>query len=215
MNKLSRQGTAFEAGTPSPRTLLEFALTPEAAWACTTCGACMQVCPVQDEPMLDIVDICRQQVLMEGKFPAQLQTAFRGMERAKNPWGIAQESRLAWAKGLDVKTIDENPDAEVLYWVGCAASYDPQAQRTARALVQLLDHAGVNFAVLGKKECCTGDSARRAGNEVLYQQLAEQNIRTLNEHAPRLVLATCPHCMNALGKEYAQLGGNFAVIAPH
>ena len=111
-----------------------------------------------------------------------------------------------------MKTIDENPEPDVLYWVGCAASYDPQSQKTARAFVQLLDHAGVNFAVLGKKECCTGDSARRAGNELLYQQLADQNVATLNQVKPKLIVATCPHCMNAVGKEYRQLGGNFKVM---
>lgn len=199
-------------GEASPRPLLSFALSPEAAWACTTCGACMEVCPVQDEPMLDIIDIRRHQVMIQGDFPAQLQTAFRGMERTSNPWGINHDKRMDWAEGLKVKTIDENPQPDVLYWVGCAASYDPQSQKTARAFVQLLDHAGVNFAVLGKKECCTGDSARRAGNELLYQQLAGQNVATLNQAKPALIVATCPHCMNAVGKEYRQLGGNYKVM---
>jgi Fe-S oxidoreductase/nitrate reductase gamma subunit len=194
------------------RPLLTFALSPEAAWACTTCGACMEVCPVQDEPMLDIIDIRRHQVMIQGDFPTQLQTAFRGMERTRNPWGINHDKRMDWAEGLKVKTIDENPEPDVLYWVGCAASYDPQSQKTARAFVQLLDHAGVNFAVLGKKECCTGDSARRSGNELLYQQLAGQNVSTLNQVKPKLIVATCPHCMNALGKEYRQLGGDFQVM---
>jgi Fe-S oxidoreductase len=199
-------------GEASPRPLLSFALSPEAAWACTTCGACMEVCPVQDEPMLDIIDIRRHQVMIQGDFPAQLQTAFRGMERTRNPWGINHDKRMDWAEGLKVKTIEENPQPDVLYWVGCAASYDPQSQKTARAFVQLLDHAAVNFAVLGKKECCTGDSARRAGNELLYQQLAGQNVATLKQAKPALIVATCPHCMNAVGKEYRQLGGNFHVI---
>ena len=196
----------------SARPLLEFALSLESAWACTTCGACMQVCPVQDEQMLDIVDIRRQQVMLEGEFPKQLQTAFRGMERNNNPWGINHEQRLAWADGLNVKTIDENPEPDVLYWVGCAASYDPQSQKTARAFVQLLDKAQVNFAVLGKQECCTGDSARRAGNEYLYRQLADGNIATLNEVKPKLIVATCPHCMNSIGKEYKQIGGDYKVV---
>jgi heterodisulfide reductase subunit B len=134
------------------------------------------------------------------------------MERAKNPWGINHEKRMEWAEGLRVKTVEENPDPDVLYWVGCAASYDPQSQKTARAFVQLLDHAGVNFAVLGKKECCTGDSARRAGDEFLYQQLAGQNVSTLNQVKPKLIVATCPHCMNAIGKEYRQLGGEYKVM---
>ncbi|MGC9293049.1 MAG: (Fe-S)-binding protein [Acidobacteriaceae bacterium] len=212
LNQLASRSTGFVAGKASPRPLLAFALTPEALWACTTCGACMQVCPVEDEQMLDILDMRRDQVMMEGKFPQQLQAAFRGMERAKNPWGINHDRRMEWAEGLALKTIDENPTPEVLYWVGCAASYDPQAQKTARAFVQLLQYAGVEVAVLGKKECCTGDSARRAGNELLYRQLAEQNIATLNAVQPKLIVASCPHCMNALGKEYRQLGGNYTVM---
>ncbi len=212
LNDLGLESHAFENGASSPHTLLQFALTPEAAWACTTCGACMEVCPVQDEQMLDIIDVRRHQVMMEGEFPAQLQSAFRGMERNKNPWGINHEQRLAWADGLKVKTTAENPEPDVLYWVGCAASYDPSAQKTARAFVQLLDHAGVDYAVLGKKECCTGDSARRAGNELLYRQLADQNVATLNEVKPRLVVASCPHCMNSLGSEYKQIGGDYKVM---
>jgi Fe-S oxidoreductase len=204
--------TAFEAGGESPRPLLQFALSAEAAWACTTCGACMEVCPVQDEQMLDIIDIRRNQVMIEGEFPSQLQSAFRGMERAQNPWGINHEQRLAWADGLDVKTTDENPAPDVLYWVGCAASYDPQAQKTARAFVELLNYAEVDFAVLGKKECCTGDSARRAGNEYLYRQLADKNVVTLNEVKPKLIVASCPHCMNSIGKEYKQIGGDYKVV---
>ncbi len=202
----------FEKGTPSPNPLLKFALSPEAAWACTTCGACMEVCPTQNEQMLDIIDIRRNQVMIEGEFPSQLQSAFRGMERAQNPWGINHEQRLAWADGLNVKTTDENPTPDVLYWVGCAASYDPQAQKTARAFVELLTHAEVNFAVLGKRECCTGDSARRAGNEYLYRQLADKNVSTLNTVQPKLIVASCPHCMNSIGHEYKQIGGDYKVL---
>jgi Fe-S oxidoreductase len=212
LNHLASNKSGFSSGATSPHALLQFALTPEAAWACTTCGACMQVCPVQDEQMLDIIDIRRNQVMMEGEFPTQLQSAFRGMERAKNPWGINHDQRMQWSEGLSVPTIDENPDPDVLYWVGCAASYDPQAQKTARAFAQLLTHAKVNFAVLGKKECCTGDSARRAGNEHLYRQLADQNVTTLNEVKPKLIVASCPHCMNAIGKEYEQIGGTYNVM---
>ena len=210
--ELNSLGTAFELGAPSPRPLLQFALSPEAAWACTTCGACVEVCPVGDEQMFDILDIRRHQVMIEGEFPQQLQTAFRGMERAQNPWGINKARRLDWAEGLHVPTTEEKPEPDVLFWVGCAASYDPSAQKTARAFVQLLDHAGVDFAVLGKRECCTGDSARRAGNEVLYRQLADENVRTLNDVKPKLIVASCPHCMNAIGKEYGQIGGDYKVV---
>jgi Fe-S oxidoreductase len=192
--------------------LLELVISPEALWACTTCGACMQVCPTQNEQMLDIVDIRRNQVMIAGEFPPQLQSAFRGMERSKNPWGINQERRMDWAQGLSVSTIDEKPEPDILYWVGCAASYDPQAQKTARAFVQLMQMAQVDFAVLGKKECCTGDSARRAGNEYLYQELATSNISTLNAIKLKTIVATCPHCFNSLGNEYGQLGGNYNVV---
>ena len=212
LNEIAKHQPGFERGQASPNPLLSFALTPEAAWACTTCGACIDICPVGDEPMLDIIDIRRQQLMMEGEFPAQLQTAFRGMERSKNPWGISHDKRLDWAQGLNVKTTDQNPEPDVLFWVGCAASYDPQSQKTARAFVQLLDHAGVDYAVLGKRECCTGDTARRSGNEYLYRQLADTNIATLNEVKPKLIVATCPHCMNTVGKEYQQLGGDFKVM---
>ncbi|WP_425146871.1 heterodisulfide reductase-related iron-sulfur binding cluster [Deinococcus sp.] len=206
------QTVPFESGASSAHPLLEFAISEEAVWGCTTCGACMQVCPVQDEQMLDIIDIRRQQVMVAGEFPAQLQTAFRGMERASNPWGISRDKRLEWAEGLKVPTIEENPTPDIIYWVGCAAAYDPGAQKVARSFVQLLDKAGVNYAVLGKKEACTGDSARRAGNEFLYQQLAEENVATLNSVRPKLIVATCPHCMNAIGHEYRQLGGNYQTM---
>ncbi|MEW6420097.1 MAG: heterodisulfide reductase-related iron-sulfur binding cluster [Deinococcota bacterium] len=202
----------FETGANTSQPLLEYVINEESVWACTTCGACMHVCPVQDEQMLDIIDIRRHQVMVAGEFPAQLQTAFRGMERASNPWGISRDKRMEWAEGLKVPTIDENPEPDVIYWVGCAASYDPGAQKVARAFVQLLDKAGVNYAVLGKKEACTGDSARRAGNEFLYQQLAAENVETLNSVRPKLIVATCPHCMNMIGNEYRQLGGHYRTI---
>ncbi len=203
---------AFIEGAPSPRGLLEFAISEEAVWACTTCGACMEVCPTQNEQMLDIVDIRRERVMMQGEFPKQLQTAFTGMERQGNPWGIGSDKRMEWAEGLNVPTIDQNPNPDVLYWVGCAASYDPSAQKTSRAFVQLLEKANVNFAVLGKKESCTGDTARRAGNEYLYVEMASKNVGVLNTVKPKLIVATCPHCMNNIGNEYKQLGGDYTVM---
>jgi Fe-S oxidoreductase len=194
------------------RPLVAFALSTDALWSCTTCGACMQVCPVQNEQMFDIVDIRRHEVMMESDFPAQLQSVFRGLERMQNPWGIGRDQRMAWAEGLHVPTIEQNPAPDILYWVGCAASYDPQSQKTARAFVKLLGHAKVNYAVLGNRERCTGDSARRAGNEYLYRQLAEQNIATLSAVKANKIVVTCPHCLNTIGREYRQLGADFTVV---
>lgn len=200
-------------GEASLNPLIGSAISESAVWACTSCGACIDICPVGNEPMLDILDIRRASVLMDSEFPAELQTAFNGMERQGNPWQIG-ESRFRWANGLDfpVPTVDENPDFDILYWVGCAASYDPRAQLTARALVKVLHTAGVNFAVLGEAENCTGDSARRAGNEFLYQELAMSNVETLNEVNPPRIVVTCPHCLHNVGKEYHQFGGEYDVI---
>ena len=214
---------AFAAGAASPRPLLEFAISPEAVWACTTCGACMDVCPVGCEPMIDIVDLRRYQVMTEGDFPAELQTAFRGLERNGNPWGLSADKRMDWTDGLDavVPTVDANPDFEVLFWVGCAGSYDPTAQATTRAMARLLERAGVNYAVLGKGERCTGDPARRAGNEYLYYQLASENVLVLNEalagfavdaEKRKQVVTACPHCFHTLFAEYPQLGGDYDVV---
>jgi Fe-S oxidoreductase len=199
------------AGGESPRPLLEFAITPSAVWACTACGACIDICPVGNEPMFDILDIRRDLVLTQAEFPAELQGAFKGMENAGNPWQMGG-SRLAWAEGLDVPTVDDAPDYEVLYWVGCAGSFEPRAQKIARALVHILHAAGVKFAVLGERERCTGDTARRAGNEYLFYEMATANIETLNEVNPPRILVTCPHCYHTLAKEYPQFGGHYQVV---
>lgn len=203
----------LSSGEASLSPLIGSAISESAVWACTACGACVDICPVGNEPMLDILDIRRSQVLMEGEFPAELQTAFNGMERQGNPWQIG-EARFRWANGLDfdVPTIEDNPEFEILYWVGCAASYDPRAQLTARALVKILHRSGVSFAVLGDAETCTGDSARRAGNEFLYQELAATNVETLNEVNPPRIVVTCPHCFHNLAKEYHQFGGDYDVV---
>jgi Fe-S oxidoreductase len=142
--------------------LVEFAIPSEAIWACTACGACIDICPVNNEPMRDILDIRRSLVLNENAFPQQLQAAFRGMERNVNPWNIPPTERLRWAEGLNVPTIDENPTSDILWWVGCAPATDVRAQKVARAFALVLNKAGVNYAVLGKHEQCNGDSARRA-----------------------------------------------------
>ncbi len=207
------------AGNPSPQPVMEFALNESALWACTTCGACVEACPVGCEQLADIVDLRRDAVMTRGQFPQELNTAFRNMERSGNPWGVAQESRADWpGRDLKVPAVEENPDFEVLYWVGCAGAYDPSAQKVARSLAEILAHAKVSFAILGKKEKCTGDPARRAGNEYLYYQLATENVETLNavlqpeKGGPKRVVTTCPHCFNALRNDYPQLGGEYRVL---
>jgi len=164
--------------------------------------------------MLDILNIRRDAVLMQSEFPKDLQNAFKGMERQGNPWQAPREDRFKWAKGLEfpVPTVDENPNFEILYWTGCAVNYDPRAQLTARAFVKVLHTAEVNFAVLGEQENCTGDVARRAGKEDLYFELASGNVELLNEVKPPRIVVTCPHCLQNLGKEYHQFGGNYEVI---
>jgi Fe-S oxidoreductase len=200
-------------GEASLAPLIGSAISESAVWACTACGACVDICPVGNEPMRDILNIRREQALMQGSFPKDLGNAFKGMERQGNPWG-SPEPRFNWAKGLDfaVPTIDENPEPDILYWTGCAVSYDPRAQLTARAFVKILNKAGVNFAVLGDAETCTGDAARRAGREDLYEGFATQNVETLNEIKPKRIAVTCPHCFHNIGKEYPQFGGNYEVV---
>jgi Fe-S oxidoreductase len=205
-------GTEFAEGKASEESLVEWAIPTDAIWACTSCGACVDVCPVNNEPMLDILDIRRSQVLMENEFPTQLQAAFRGMERATNPWGVPQNERMKWAKGLEVPTIDENPEPDILWWVGCAPATDARAQKTAVAFAKILKAAGVNFAVLGEAEMCTGDSARRAGREDLFYELAVGNVEVLNEVAPKRIVTTCPHCLHTLLNEYPAYGGNYELV---
>lgn len=205
-------GANIAKGDPSPQTMLEFAIPPEAVWACTACGACIDICPVNNEPMRDILDIRRSLVLNENAFPQQLQAAFRGMERNVNPWNIPPTERLRWAEGLTIPTIDENPIPDILWWVGCAPATDARAQKVARAFATVLKKAGVNYAVLGKHEQCTGDSARRAGNEYLFNEMATANVALLNSVAPKRIVTTCPHCLHTLKNEYPAFGGHYTVI---
>jgi Fe-S oxidoreductase len=187
-------------------------ISEEAVWACTSCGACVDICPVGNEPMRDILDIRRNLSMMESNFPKQLETAFKGMERNANPWNVSQADRLKWAQGLNVPTIEQNPTPEILWWVGCAAATDARAQKTAQAFARILGAAGVNYAVLGQNEQCTGDSARRAGREDIFFGLASANVEILNEVAPKRIVTTCPHCLHTLKNEYPAFGGNYTVI---
>jgi Fe-S oxidoreductase len=209
---LNGEGGRMAKGEPSSQTLVEFAIPVEAVWACTACGACIDICPVNNEPMRDILDIRRALVLMENQFPKQLQAAFRGMERQANPWGVSPAERMKWTEGMQVTTIDDNPEPEVLWWVGCAPATDARAQKTARAFAEILNTAGVNYAVLGEGEQCTGDSARRAGKEDIFFGLATANVEILNEVKPQRIVTTCPHCLHTLKNEYPAFGGNYTVI---
>jgi Fe-S oxidoreductase len=209
---LNAEGGRLARGEQSSQTLIEFAIPVEAVWACTACGACVDICPVNNEPMRDILDIRRALVLMENQFPKQLQAAFRGMERQMNPWGVSPAERMKWTEGMPITTIDENPEPEILWWVGCAPATDARAQKTARAFARILNAAGVNYAVLGEGEQCTGDSARRAGKEDLFFGLATANVEILNEIKPKRIVTTCPHCLHTLKNEYPAFGGNYTVV---
>ena len=205
-------GKEFAKGAETEQPLWEYVLPEEAVWACTSCGACVEVCPVGNEPMRDIMDIRRALVLMENTFPKQWETAFRGMERTMNPWNVPPSERMKWAEGLHVPTIEENPNPDVLWWVGCAAATDARAQKVARAFAKILNAAGVNYAVLGEQETCCGDSARRSGNEYLFYELATANVEMLNEIKPKRIVTTCPHGFHTLKNEYPQFGGEYDVV---
>jgi Fe-S oxidoreductase len=185
---------------------------PEELWACTTCAACVEACPVTIEHIDKIVDMRRHLTLMEGAAPPEAQRAMTNIERAGNPWGEPRETRGDWAKELGVPTFAEKPDAEYLYFVGCAASVDRRNQRVARALVAILRAANVSFAILGAEETCNGDPARRIGNEYLWQLQAQQNIETFSKYGVKKVIASCPHCFNTIANEYPQLGGTYEVL---
>ncbi|HEX6357874.1 (Fe-S)-binding protein [Actinophytocola sp.] len=192
-------------------------IDPDVLWSCTTCGACVEQCPVDIEHVDHIVDMRRYQVMIESEFPSELGTLFRNLENKGNPWGQNNSARMDWAKDLpfEVPVYDGElaPDVEYLYWIGCAGSFDDQAKKTVRATAELLHIAGVKYVVLGNEESCTGDPARRAGNEFLFQMMAQQTAEMLNgvfegrEPTQRKIITTCPHCMNTLAREYPQLEG--------
>jgi Fe-S oxidoreductase len=203
-------------GAPAPRRqLIGGWISEETLWACTTCGWCTTACPVFIIPAVDkIIEMRRYLVLDRAEFPKEVQTAFRGMETNGNPWGMASASRADWAKELPVLTMAQAQDKalDVLFWVGCAGSYEDRAKRVSRALVEILEAAGVTFAILGTEETCTGDSARRLGNEYLFQTLAQQNVETLNRYGVQRIVTNCPHCMNCLKNEYGDFGGKYEVV---
>ena len=219
---------AHEAGKPlSPRDLVQDLRThmegaapaalhgetigAETLWACTTCNACNDICPLGVRPADYITDL-RRHLIGEGELRGAPATSLQKMQRAGNPWGLPAQDRLKWADGLDVPTVADNPDFDVLYWVGCSAAYDRRTMKVARAVAQLLQRAQVNFAVLGPEERCTGESARRMGDEFLFQELAATNIETFTKHNVRKIVTHCPHCLNSLRQDYPQFDGHYEVI---
>jgi Fe-S oxidoreductase/nitrate reductase gamma subunit len=212
-NASGRDGAA--AAVAQRKDLIGGWISEEAIWACTTCGFCTSACPVFIIPAVDkIVEMRRYLVLDKAEFPKEMQTAFRGMETNGNPWGMAAASRADWAKDLPVMTMAEaeGSPVDVLFWVGCAGSYEDRAKKVSRALVEILNEAGVKFAILGSEETCNGDSARRMGNEYLFQTLARQNVETLNGYGVKKIVTNCPHCFNVIKNEYPPFGGNYEVM---
>jgi Fe-S oxidoreductase len=193
--------------------LVPDAVPEQSVWDCVTCGACVEVCPVSIEHVDQIVDLRRHLVMVDSSFPAEAEPMLRDVERASNPWGRAQSERAEWAAELGVRVLEPgDPAPEYLYWVGCASSFDERARRTAESTAKLLKAAGIDFAILGPREACTGDPARRIGNEYLFQAFAEQNVGVLNEARITKIVANCPHCFNTLANEYPDFGGRYEVI---
>ncbi|HEX2032290.1 MAG TPA: (Fe-S)-binding protein [Actinomycetota bacterium] len=184
----------------------------EVVWDCTTCGACVYECPVDIEHIDHIVDMRRNLVMAESRFPQEAGLMLRNMESTKNPWGVPQSQRADWAQGLGVRILEDGQAPEYLYWVGCASSFDDRAKAIAQATARVLQKAGVPFAILGPRELCNGDPARRFGHEYLFQELAEQNVQTLNGVRARKIVVNCPHCFNIFRNEYPDYGGNYEVV---
>jgi Fe-S oxidoreductase len=193
-------------------------IDPDVLWNCTSCGACVQQCPVDIEHVDHIIDMRRYQVLIESNFPSELNQLFKGLENKGNPWNMSPNARMDWAKGLDFEVkqvgadVEDLDEVDWLFWVGCAGAYEDRAKKTTRAVAELLDLAGVSFAVLGDGETCTGDPARRSGNEFVFQQLAMQNAEVFKETKVKKVVSTCAHCFNTLKNEYSAFGVELEVV---
>jgi Fe-S oxidoreductase len=203
---------AVKGNGGTDRPLIGGVINPETLWSCTTCGACVDQCPVLIDHVPKILDMRRALVLEEGSMPKQAESALRNIENSANPYGLSQQTRADWAKNLGVQFAKDKPDAEYLYWVGCAASFDDRAKTIATALCRILQAGGVDFAILGTEEKCNGDPARRIGNEYLFQERAKENVETLRRYNVRKIIASCPHCFNTFANEYKDFGGEYEVM---
>ena len=211
--KLLIMGVRDQVLAQSTEPILGNGVPEQMIWDCVTCGACVEACPVSIEHIDHIVDLRRSRVMVDSQFPAEAEPMLRDVERAGNPWGKPQTERAAWAEELGVRVLEPGDrPPEYLYWVGCAASFDERAKKSAESTAKLLQQAGVDFAILGPREACTGDPARRMGNEYVFQAYAEQNVATLKEQRVRKIVASCPHCFNTLANEYGDFGGSFEVL---
>ena len=205
-------GRLLDGKAGKPEEIMPEQVTPEEIWACTTCQACEQACPVNIAHVQRINSLRRSETLMASRFPSELKRVFKGLETNANPWGLAASGRTDWAKDLELPLFKDKKDAEYLLYLGCAASFDDRARKVSRSLIALLKKAGVSFAVLGEQERCCGETARRLGEEALGQSLAEENVKLFGELGVKKILTSCPHCFNTLKNEYPDFGGNYEVI---
>ena len=194
------------------KALKEWMLTEEASWSCTTCGYCVEVCPVGNEPMIDILRARQDLVMMESKFPKDAMETFEKMENYGNPWGLSPQDRENWMEGFDVPLMREKKNADVLYWAGCSGAYDSRGRDISQSVANIMNEAGVDYACLGNEETCTGDSARRIGNEYLFQTMAEQNKETFDQYNFKKIVTQCPHCFTTLKNDYAEMGIELDVV---
>lgn len=208
---IENTNTLLKTEDPAAALIGDPFITEEELWGCTSCYACVEACPVGNNQLEAILEMRRNLVLAESRFPSHLQLAFQNMENNSNPWGVGAHTRADWCADLNVKTMAEDSNVDVLYWVGCAGSFDDRNKTIARSFVKIMQGAGVKFSILGTEENCTGDSARRGGNEYLFQTLAQTNIETMNRYNVKKVVTACPHCYNTLKNEYPQMGGNYEV----
>ena len=209
---LNENFSALANGESIDKALTDWMLTEEAAWSCTTCGYCVEVCPVGNEPMIDILRARQDLVMMESKFPQDAVETFEKMENYGNPWGLSPQDRENWMEGRSIPLMREKKSVEILYWAGCSGAYDTRGKEISQSVTDIMDKAGVDYACLGNEETCTGDSARRIGNEYLFQMMAQQNKETFDQYDFKKIVTQCPHCFTTLKNDYAEMGIELDVV---